>query len=71
MGKDIVCTAVKAVENVSGVGFRVLPRDVAKLPKIRTDIEVIHKYYEPVPQNERREYTNFEFDGDDVVTVNI
>ena len=28
----------------SGVGFRVLPEDVEKLPKIRTDVEIIHKY---------------------------
>src|SRR6056297_2095238 len=55
----------------SGVGFRVLPRDVEQLPKIRTDIEVIHKYYEPVEKNERREYTDFDFDEDDVVTVNV
>ncbi|RCW52996.1 MULTISPECIES: ribonucleoside-triphosphate reductase, adenosylcobalamin-dependent [Halanaerobium] len=55
----------------SGVGFRVLPRDVEKLPKIRTDIEVIHKYYEPVDKEERREYTDFDFDEDDVVTINV
>lgn len=71
LGKDIVCTAVKAVDNVSGVGFRVLPRDVDKLPKIRTDIEVIHKYYEPVAKDQRREYTDFDFDEDDVVTINV
>ena len=39
----------------SGVGFRVLPRDVEQLPKIRTDVEVIHKYYEPVEKEERKE----------------
>ncbi|MGM0603791.1 MAG: ribonucleoside-triphosphate reductase, adenosylcobalamin-dependent [Bacillota bacterium] len=55
----------------SGTGFRVLPRDVEKLPKIRTDIEVIHKYYEPVPKEERREYTNFEFNEEDVVKINV
>src|SRR6056297_3353553 len=55
----------------SGVGFRVLPRDVEQLPKIRTDIEVIHKYYEPVEKDERREYTDFDFDEKDVVTVNV
>ncbi|MFW6022891.1 MAG: ribonucleoside-triphosphate reductase, adenosylcobalamin-dependent [Halanaerobiaceae bacterium] len=54
----------------SGVGFRVLPEDIIKLPKIRTDAEIIHKYYEPVEAEERREYTNFEFE-DDVVTLNI
>ena len=55
----------------SGVGFRVLPRDVEQLPKIRTDVEVIHKYYEPVDSDERREYTDFDFDEDDVVTINV
>jgi len=55
----------------SGVGFRVLPRDVEQLPKIRTDVEIIHKYYEPVEKSERREYTDFDFDEDDVVTVNV
>jgi len=55
----------------SGVGFRVLPRDVEQLPKIRTDVEIIHKYYEPVEKDERREYTDFDFDEKDVVTVNV
>jgi len=55
----------------SGVGFRVLPRDVEQLPKIRTDVEIIHKYYEPVEKGERKEYTDFDFDEDDVVTVNV
>jgi len=55
----------------SGVGFRVLPRDVEQLPKIRTDVEIIHKYYDPVEKGERREYTDFDFDEDDVVTVNV
>jgi len=54
----------------SGTGFRVLPRDVEKLPKIRTDVEVIHKYYEPVEKEERREYTDFSFD-DSVATINV
>lgn len=54
----------------SGVGFRVLPEDVEKLPKIRQDVEIIHKYYEPVPKDERREYTDFDFEGD-TVTLNI
>ncbi len=54
----------------SGVGFRVLPEDVEKLPKIRQDVEIIHKYYEPVPREERREYTDFDFEGD-MVTLNI
>lgn len=54
----------------SGVGFRVLPKDIEKLPKMRMDIEIVHKYYEPVQKDMRREYTDFDF-GDDVVTLNI
>ncbi len=54
----------------SGVGFRVLPRDVEKLPKVRKNVEIIHKYYEPVQRKARREYTDFDFEND-VVTLNI
>jgi len=54
----------------SGTGFRVLPRDVEHLPKIRTDVEIIHKYYDPVEKDERREYTDFSFDGR-VATINV
>ena len=39
----------------TGVGFRVLPDDVAKLPAIVRNLEVIHKDYEPVPKAERKE----------------
>jgi hypothetical protein len=56
----------------SGTGFRVLPEDVEKLPKLRTDIDILHQYYEPVEKDERREYTDFVFDETDtVVTVNV
>ncbi|MGM0410445.1 MAG: ribonucleoside-triphosphate reductase, adenosylcobalamin-dependent [Bacillota bacterium] len=72
-----VVDSFKAYEDIfyllmigSGVGFRVLPRDVEKLPKLRQDVEIIHKYYEPVAKDERREYTNFEFE-DNVVTMNV
>src|SRR5690554_6360210 len=37
----------------SGVGFRVLPEDVEKLPGIRRDVEIIHKYYEPRSEERR------------------
>ncbi|MFZ5353590.1 MAG: ribonucleoside-triphosphate reductase, adenosylcobalamin-dependent [Bacillota bacterium] len=45
----------------SGVGVRVLREDVDKLPKIRTDYELIHKDYSPIPMNEREDSTGLEF----------
>lgn len=73
----IIIDSFKAFQDIfyllmigSGVGFRVLPEDVAKLPRIRQDVEIIHKYYEPVEKEARREYTDFDFE-DDVVTLNI
>ena len=48
----------------SGVGVRVLLDDAKKLPKLRTDIEIIHKAYDQRPRNERLEYTGITFDGD-------
>ena len=34
----------------SGVGVRVLRDDAAKLPKIRTNLEIVHKAYKPAPE---------------------
>lgn len=53
----------------SGVGFRALQSDVDKLPKFRSDIQVHHKYYEPVHQVLRKEYTGIisEYDEIDIV----
>jgi ribonucleotide reductase alpha subunit len=45
----------------AGVGVRILPDDVAKLPKVRNDINIIDNYYKPVPKNERKEFTELTF----------
>lgn len=45
----------------SGVGIRVLRSDVAKLPKVRTNVEVIHRAYEPVLVSDREDITSIEF----------
>lgn len=50
----------------SGVGVRVLKSDAEKLPKIRTNLEIIHKAYNPRPRGERLEYTGVSFSGDTV-----
>lgn len=54
----------------SGVGVRVLREDADKLPKIRTDVKILHKAYSPRPVKDRLEYTNLDFSGN-TVTIAI
>ena len=54
----------------SGVGVRVLQSDADKLPPVRTDLEILHKSYDPVPAAERLEYTNLTF-ARDTATLTI
>lgn len=54
----------------SGVGIRVLKSDASKLPKVRTDISILHKAYSPLKKENRLEFTNVNFDGDSV-TISI
>ena len=55
----------------SGVGVRVLKSDVAKLPSIRTDLEVIHESYTPIPRSLRQDSTSLEFTHNDTVKITI
>ena len=48
----------------SGVGVRVLKSDAEELPAVRTDLQILHKSYDPVPAHERLEYTNLTFTRD-------
>jgi ribonucleoside-diphosphate reductase alpha chain/ribonucleoside-triphosphate reductase len=48
----------------SGVGVRVLKSDAEKLPKIRTDLEIIHRAYDPRSREDRLEFTGLNFSGD-------
>ena len=50
----------------SGVGVRVLKSDAEKLPPIRTNLEIIHKAYNPRKKENRLEYTGVSFSGDTV-----
>ena len=50
----------------SGVGVRVLKSDAEKLPSIRTNLEIIHKAYNPRKKEERLEYTGVSFSRDTV-----
>ena len=48
----------------SGVGVRVLKSDAEKLPPVRTDLEILHKSYDPLPPQDRLEYTDLTFSRD-------
>jgi len=54
----------------SGTGFRVLPEDVDKLPKFRTDIKVINKSYEPRDKPYRNEHTELVFNKN-IATIHV
>lgn len=55
----------------SGVGVRVLKSDVAKLPPVRTDLEVIHESYTPLLRSLRQDSTSVEFTHNDTVKITI
>lgn len=45
----------------AGVGVRVLKDDVKKLPKLRTNLEMIHEGYDPVTKEKREDNTSLVF----------
>lgn len=55
----------------SGVGVRVLKTDVAKLPKVRADFEVIHEDYTPIARNQREDSTSVVFLHNNVAKIII
>lgn len=55
----------------SGVGVRILMSDVAKLPKIRTDYELIHKDYTPIEMAEREDNTSLKFSFNNTVRITV
>ena len=55
----------------SGVGVRVLKSDAEKLPMIRTDVEIFHESYSPVPKTVRQDSTSLEFTKTDTVKITI
>jgi adenosylcobalamin-dependent ribonucleoside-triphosphate reductase len=55
----------------SGVGIRILKEDVKKLPKVRTNVEMIHEFYTPIEMEKRKENTSLEFSHNDTVKIII
>ncbi len=54
----------------SGVGFRILREDVAKLPKLHDNFNVQHVKYEKLKASDRQEFTTVESTGDNhLITV--
>lgn len=55
----------------TGVGLSVQRKYVSKLPKVNTTIEVIHKSYEPVPKNKRKEYSELKLINNNAIELEI
>jgi len=55
----------------SGVGLRILKSDVVKLPKIRTDITLIHEDYTALDKNKRVDSTSLIFPSNEVARIVI
>jgi adenosylcobalamin-dependent ribonucleoside-triphosphate reductase len=53
----------------SGAGVRVLKSDAEKLPRIRTDLNVIHSYVNPVKKEHRVDHTSLNFISKDMVEI--
>ena len=55
----------------SGVGVRILKEDVAQMPKVRTDFEIIHKDYTPTVMSEREDNTSLKFLYNNTVKITV
>lgn len=64
----IIIDSFKSYEDIfyasmvgTGIGFRVYPEDVNKMPKVRTDIKIINKTYNSLPKYKRKEHASISF----------
>ena len=55
----------------TGVGLSVQRKYVSKLPKINSKIEVIHKSYDAVPKEQRKEYTELKLINKNAIELEI
>lgn len=55
----------------TGVGLSVQREYVSKLPKINGKIDIIHKAYEAVPTNQRKEYTELKLINNNAIELEI
>lgn len=55
----------------SGVGFRILPEDVEKLPTFRSNVYVAHDEYKPIPKGKRLNNTSLEISNLGQATITV
>ncbi|TCT13813.1 ribonucleoside-diphosphate reductase alpha chain/ribonucleoside-triphosphate reductase [Natranaerovirga pectinivora] len=55
----------------SGVGVRILKSDIEKLPKIRTNFDIINEDYTPVPKDKREDSTSLTFSHNNTALITI
>lgn len=56
---------------MTGVGLSVERKYVSELPKINSDIEIIHKDYTPIPKHLRNEHTELTMKTPSVLELTI
>lgn len=55
----------------SGVGIRILRDDTKRLPKLRSDFEIVHEDYTPISKHLREDSTSLEFIHNNTVKIVI
>lgn len=55
----------------SGIGLRILKDDVKKLPKVRTEFELVQADYSPVDKEEREDNTSVQFMYNNTVKITV
>lgn len=75
----IIMDSIEAIRDLfyllmigTGVGFRILKEDVDKFPRVKQDVKLTHKEYNPKPKRLRDELSSLEFSKDaSKVTIRI
>jgi len=55
----------------AGLGVRITKDDVVKIPKVRNNIEIINKDYDPILKGKRKEYTSLVERSKNLVEIEI
>jgi len=54
-----------------GVGVRILPSDVEKLPPLRYNYQLIQEDFVPVPKDQRLDYTSLKFEDNTTAKISV
>ena len=55
----------------SGFGFRILKSDVSKLPRVKSNIEILHKEYTSTSKNKREDNTSIQFVNNNMIKITV